>query len=337
MLIDFIKSLLGIGKSSQPVKPVIPSISVPPDGSDEPAQMVTVKVLALVYDPVMDAASGVTLRESMNWNRPLDLSDGFSADILQSSQGMGRYQVVQRVDLHEFPVLADGFQYTPKTYMDVLRAVTPPHKPMEIDYQAILRKFNILQAVGRNEIDEVWILAFPYAGLYESTMGGAGAFWCNAPVLKNTESCARRFVVMGFNFERGVGEMLEAFGHRAEAILTKTFEKTSGEANLYLRFARYEKMTPGRAEVGSIHYAPNSERDYDWNNPRKVLSFCDNWYKFPDLSGAARLVDAMEWGSGDIRLHHTWWLKHVPHVAGRKNGIHHNWWQYIMDANKVAR
>ena len=44
---------------------------------------------------------------------------------------------------------------------------------------------------------------------YESIMGGAGAFWCNAPPMKNTAQCPRRFVVMGFNYERYVGEMLE--------------------------------------------------------------------------------------------------------------------------------
>jgi len=28
-------------------------------------------------------------------------------------------------------------------------------------------------------------------------------------------------------------------------------------------------------------------------------------------------------------------MNHIPRAAGRKNGIHHNWWQYIVDPNKV--
>lgn len=334
MFNDLLKSLFGKSTPSKPVYPTGPFIS--PDSTNEPAQIVTSKILLLVYDPVVEPATGRKLSQAMNWNRTEDLVSGFMADILQASNGMGRYQIVQRLDINEFPVLVDGFRYTPKTYMDVIRGVTPPHKPTEANYQDILRKFNIIQRVSRNEVDEVWIFAFPYGGLYESTMGGAGAFWCNAPIIKNTGTCPRRFVVMGFNYERGIGEMLEAFGHRAESILSKTFEKTTGDANLWLRFARYDKVAPGKAEVGTIHFAPNSERDYDWNNPRKVYSFCDNWYRYPNLDVTARLVDASEWGNGDIRQHHLWWLKHFPRVAGRKNGVHNNWWQYVMDANKVG-
>jgi hypothetical protein len=167
-------------------------------------------------------------------------------------------------------------------------------------------------------------------------MAGKGAFWCNAPPITKTANSLRRFVVMGFSFERGVGEMLESFGHRAESILEKTFSKSNAAANLYSRFTRYDKKYPGLAEVGNIHFAPNSTRDYEWNNLRQVMSGCDNWYKFPNLSGARRRVNAAEWGNGDIRLHHNWWLNHIPHVAGRTNGVHNNWWQYIMDPNLVV-
>lgn len=328
---EWLGKIFGAGKPPQPT----PS-PTPPDSAGEPAQIVTLKVLVLVYDPLMDGNNSQTLSQRMNWNRAEDLITAFSADLLEASGGMARFNIVQRVDINDFPDLADGYRYTPSAYLDVLRGVSQPHRPTEIDYQKILTQHNILQRVGRNEIDEVWIFGFPYAGLYESTMGGKGAFWCNAPILKNTKTCPRRFVVMGFNYERGVGEMMESFGHRAESILAKTFESLSGEANLWLRFVRYDKVAPGKAEVGTIHFAPNSERDYDWNNPRQVNSFCDNWYRFPDLSGPGRLVDAREWGGGDIRLHHLWWFKHIPHVAGRQNGIHNNWWQYILNPNNVG-
>ena len=140
---------------------------------------------------------------------------------------------------------------------------------------------------------------------------------------------------MGFSYERGVGEMLESFGHRLESMMKKTFSKTRGNANLWERYIRYEKKNPGQAEVGNVHFAPNSERDYDWGNMRLVVSKCDDWLNFPDFTGKARQVNADDWGNGDIRLHHQWWQKRIPHVAGRQHGIHNNWWQYIMDANKV--
>ncbi len=330
-----LRVLLSIFKKSPkpPAPPVTPT--VPPDSTTEPAQVVTRRVLVVTYDPVMDE-EGTTLSQSQGWNRVETLITAFSADILQASGGMARYEIVERVERDAFPPKTDGFRYTPATYLDVLRGVSPPHTPQGVDYHYILDGLNILQRVTDGEIDEVWVFAFPYAGFYESVMAGKGAFWCNAPPLSDTAQCPRRFVIMGFNYERGVGEMLEAFGHRAESIMEQTFRRLQGEANLWKRFTRYDKIAPGKAAVGTIHFAPNSEHDYDWNNPRLVPSECDDWlHNFPNFQGEIRQVNADEWGNGDMRAHHLWWLEHLPKVAGRINGIHNNWWQYIMDPQRV--
>jgi hypothetical protein len=114
-------------------------------------------------------------------------------------------------------------------------------------------------------------------------MAGPNTFWCNAPALKNTKASGRRFVIMGFSYERGVGEMLESFGHRSESTMNKAFERVVGDANLWQRITRYEKVAPGRSAIGGI------------------------------------------------RVHHRWWLNHIPHVSGRQNGVYYNWWQYMID------
>jgi hypothetical protein len=208
--------------------------------------------------------------------------------------------------------------------------------PQEANYAAILAQFNVLNRIARGEIDEVWIFGFPHAGFYESTMGGPGAFWCNAPPLANTAASKRRFVVMGFSFERGVGEMHESYGHRAESIMEKTFSKLTGDANLWQRFIRYDKAAPGKAACGNIHFAPSSQADYDWGNMTPVKSECYDWLlNFPNFKGDVRIVTAAEWGGGEIRAHHKWWFNHFPRVAGRKNGIHNNWWQYIAVPGNV--
>jgi hypothetical protein len=332
-LLAFIASLFGNKQPSSAPVPVKPAGI--PDSVDEPAPITTSKVMVIVYDPTMD--DGQKLSQKMSWYRPDDLVTACADDIQKFSHGMARYQIVQRNLVEEFPVKVDGYRYTPQAYLDVLRGASQPHTPADVDYTAILTRFNILSKIASGEIDEVWVFAFPHAGFYESTMGGAGAFWCNAPPLKNTAQCARRFVLMGFSYERYVGEMLESFGHRTESIMSKTFEKLTGDANLWTRFIRYEKSAPGKAACGNIHFAPNGERDYDWNNPATVSSECYDWLNnFPNFKGDVRTVTAAEWGSGDIRLHHQWWLNHIPHVAGRKNGIHNNWWQYIIDPNKVT-
>jgi hypothetical protein len=306
------------------------------DNLTEPAQITRSKVLLIVYDPVMDS-TGITLSQKMSWQNTSDLVTGFMADILEVSKGLARYEIVQRVDVNEFPAKTDGFQYTPQTFLDVMRRATPPHMPQEVNYHAILSRFNILQRVASNEIDEVWIFGFPHAGFYESTMGGPGAFWCNAPPLANTSASKRRFVVMGFSYERQVGEMFESYGHRAEAIMERTFMRLTGEANLWRRFIRYEQVAPGKAACGNIHFAPNSKSDYDWNNPAPVNSECYDWLlNFPNFKSDVRTVTAAEWGSGDTRMHHKWWFNHFPAVSGRRNGIHNNWWQYVVAPQNVA-
>jgi hypothetical protein len=290
----------------------------------------------IIYDPIVDPVAKLKLSQKMSWRRPEDLCTAFSADILETSGGLARYQIVQRVEVNAFPAKTDGYVYSPAEFMNVLKGATPAHMPETVDYQVILTRFDILRKVASNEIDEVWIFAFPHAGFYESIMGGFGAFWCNSHPLTNTAACPRRFVIMGFSLERGAGEMLESFGHRSESIMEKTFARLAGPANLWQRFTLYDKIAPGASEVGNIHFAPNSERDYDWGNPRVVASHCDDWYNFPNFTGALKQVSCADWGNGEIRAHHKWWLKHLPKTAGRRNGIVNNWWQYILDPSRVT-
>jgi hypothetical protein len=287
----------------------------------------------------------------MPWQSPNDLVNGCIQDILEASGGVARYQIAQRVELNEFPAKTDGYCYDPQTYLDVLKGVQPPYMPQEANYQEILTRLNVLPRIAMRDIDEVWLFAFPHAGFYESSMGGAGAFWCNSQPMTWSSKCARRFIVMGFSYERGVGEMLESFGHRAETLVSRVFncqdfvawsyKKSRVPAivgptlNLYQRFTSFDQIAPGNAGIGTIHYAPNSDRDYDWNNPRCVPSNCYDWYNFPKFHNDVRQLNANEWGNGDIRAHHKWWLKHLPKTTGRTDGVANNWWQYIMDPNLI--
>jgi hypothetical protein len=332
-------------------KPPTPVHFVPPDNTIEPVRMVTARVLLVIYDPVMDPVSGVKLSQLMEWQSPDDMANACIQDILEASGGMARYQIAQRMELNEFPVKTDGYSYDPQTYLDVLKGVKPPHMPEGANYQDILTKLNVLPHIAMRDIDEVWLFAFPHAGFYESSMGGAGAFWCNSQPMTWSSSSTRKFIVMGFSYERGVGEMLESFGHRSEALISKVFDcqefvawaykqgrvpATVGPTlNLFQQFISFDQIAPGKAGIGTIHYAPNSDRDYDWNNPRRVPSSCYDWYNFPNFQNDVRQLNADEWGSGDIRAHHKWWLKHLPRAVGRTGGVANNWWQYILDPNQI--
>jgi hypothetical protein len=308
-----------------------------PISFDDSLTPTTLRTLLIVYDPVVDKASGKKLSEYMHWNKVDDLVRGYMADIEQVSGGLVSHEITERIDVDAFPAKVDGYIYDAQTYLDVIRGASKNYMPQEVDYYAIIKHFKILERVANNEIDEAWVFNFPHAGFYESIMAGPGAFWCNAPPLTDTAAAQRRFVIMGFSYERGVGEMLENMGHRAESIMEKTFENLTGENNLWDRFIRYEKTNPGRSALGNVHFAPNSDSDYDWGNPSTVVSECDDWlYNFPDFQGLIRQVTTTDWGNGDIREHHKWWLKHFPKINGSENGIQHNWWWYIADPNHVT-
>jgi hypothetical protein len=204
-----------------------------------------------------------------------------------------------------------------------------PHKPDMLNYLHVIDQFDMVNRVMRGEIDEVWMYAFPYAGFYESRMVGRDSYWCNAPALE-IPGARKRFVIMGFNYERGVGEAEEALGHRIESIMNKVYEQMPVSKNQYRKFITYDKQSPGNSHVGWMHYAPNSLADYDWGNTSVVRSTCDDWLNFPNLTGEARNVSCKDWGNGDIRLHHKWWFERLPHAPGRVDGIRCNWWQYAM-------
>jgi hypothetical protein len=346
---DFLSNLFSVMKPAV-TPPLAPQPVSIPDNTTEPVRPLTSRVLLAIYDPIVDAA-GTKLSQAMKWNRPDDLVNAFIQDVMETSGGTARYQVVQRVELNEFPAFTDGFRYDAASYLAVVKNGQPAHQPSTANYQAILTGLNILPRIASREIDEVWLMAFPQAGFFESTMCGSGAFWCNSQPQAWSSVCNRRFVVMGFSFERGVGEMLHSFGHRAESLLAQTFKcqdfvtwaynpnrtpATVGpNLNLFEKFICFDQIAPGQAGLGTIHYTPNSDKGYDYNNARKVASNCYDWVNFPAFTNDVRQVDASEWGNGDMRLLHKWWLKHLPKVAGRTQGVANNWWQYIVDPNLV--
>jgi len=293
------------------------------------------KVLMITHDPVLHSKQGQTLKQYFNWNDSQSLAQAYIEDVRWASYGYANYEVVEHIIVDGYPIKQDGFCYDEQSYLKAWEKRTF-HDPDGVNYRKLVQEFQIIERVNNGEIDEVWLFGHPYGGYYESIMCGPDAFWCNAPPLSGTEHAKRRFVIMGFNFERGVGEMLEDLGHRAESMLFQVVEGLQNKStNVWEKFLRIERDYPGRSEVGSVHFSPNSIRDYDWGNPTPVKSFCDNWYHFPDLSGESRWVCCSEWGNGDIRLHHLWWFRHMPHIRGESDGIQHNWWEYIIDPNQV--
>jgi len=95
-----------------------------------------------------------------------------------------------------------------------------------------------------------------------------------------------------------------------------------------------------------VHFSPNSTADYDWENQTPVLSYHQSFLEDypnvtdenPDVFTADDYLNDPEFRSeGPAVCHHVWWLRHMPHYAGRdENGYSHNWWDYLMNMNHVT-
>jgi hypothetical protein len=132
-LLNLFRSLTSSGSKPSPTQP-----TVPPDNTTEPARISIARVLLVIYNPVMDAASGKTIIQSMNWNNPDNLVNTFIQDILETSGGLARFEIVQRIELNEFPALTDGYRYDPQTLLAVMNKTQPGHQPEYIDRKSVV-------------------------------------------------------------------------------------------------------------------------------------------------------------------------------------------------------
>lgn len=348
-LFDFFTRIFGT--TSKPLPP-----------TDEPVQVISPRVFVINFDPIVDA-QGTRLTTQMGWNKVDDLITSFIAEMEEVSYGLVKYQYdsANRVDVDEIPRKADGFQYTAETYLAMLQDEKTHHSPDLVDYWKIVNDYHLVEKVMDGQIDEVWLFGAPYFGYWESHMVGKGAIWCNSYPLDHSERCTKRFVIMGFSYQRGVAEMLHDIGHRMESIMAYVYgssdavqsayraiddsarppvgpEKFASPKNDFERFLLFEKIAPGRAEVGLVHMPPNADKDFDWRNTNTVSSSCDDWLNYPNLQGTRRMVNCSEWNCGAGGHEHIrWWFKHVPHAKGSKNGISNNWWKYTMQVDQPFR
>jgi hypothetical protein len=294
------------------------------------------RVLLIAFDPVIRGEGDRQLTQVLGWRNVDELCRMYIADLQETSNGFVNYEIVQKIQADMWPIKMDGFRYGEESFLRNWRGRGGWHQPDAVNYQAIIDEFDLLRRVESGQIDEVWLFGFPYAGFYESLMVGPEAFWCNSPPMPKTDGISRRFVIMGFNYERGVGPMLESFGHRVESHLQHTWRRQRGQDNLWKQFILYDKKAPGQANCGWMHYAPNSVIDYDWGNKTVVRSNCDDWLNFPSFQGTVREVDCRDWGNGDMRAHHKWWFERLPNAPGETRGIANNWWWYGVDPNAVG-
>ncbi len=326
------------------------------------------RVLVLSFDPVLENRGNQRLSTYAGWNDVEMLTAIFLGDLEETGDYYADWQVVQLLTIDEFPpkLVPEGWRYTDDTYLDALEGGGSWHSPDGMDYDwllttpvnsfatdvAPLPEFgsrNLNQLVADGLIDEVIVWGGPYFGYYESRMVGATAYWCNSPGIVTPG--VPLYVVMGLNYERGPGEALHSFCHRAESIMAHVFGSWSTTAvskHLWDRFTRVNALHDvDFSGVGTVHYPPNGQSDYDYDNSTGVTSDAADWLdNYPAFLGSTSGVDNDSWNLDapvfdPQRNYLKWWLGHMPHKPGRyvdagnptNDGKLNNWWGYLSDMN----
>ena len=294
-------------------------------------------VYVIVYDPLLD--NGQLLSEYLGWNNHADLTQGTINFFGQQSNGGMNYTVVDTTVVTDgWPEKIDGFTYTEQEYLDVISGQSLPHSPDNVNYNTIvnLPQFDICGKANRGEIDEVWIYNGPYFGFWESTLVGPGAYWYNSPPVPGPYDCTRMVPIMGPSPHVGLDNAIHNFGHRTESTMTRVYGSWSqnSTSHNWEKFALVEHLSPNYdySGCGNIHYPPNGTSDYDYGNSGTVMSNCDDFANYPNLSEPSTVwqpVSCSNWGCSHLGFL-EYWFGHLPRNAGcGPDDVANNWWRYF--------
>lgn len=237
--------------------------------------------------------------------------------------------------------------------------VIPPEldAQMHYDYEHLLEKCQLVELRNEGKFDMVWVFGIDPLSMYESAMVGREPLWINGVAV---EADCENFPLLGLTFSRRDGA-IESFCHMCESLLGYVYGVTGEEYNQKLKFTDFEELntwekfyycehkSDGNNEVygvGQVHFSPNSTADYDWENQTPVLSYHQSFLEdYPNVTDENPTVFTAEEylkdpefaNEGPTVCHHVWWLRHMPHYAGRdENGYSHNWWDYLLNMNHVT-
>jgi hypothetical protein len=318
--------------------------SFPPPGPPPPPDVnpdeIAPRVLLYVFDPIMENKGGVRMHQAYGWADPVSLTNQVVSDFKASSHGLVEFNIVDTQVVDAYPYFDDGYQHDDTTFVQAWESSPRDFHPQaHFDYVRFTQENNIVQRIDSGDLDEVWIYAPPISGLWESAMGGSGAYWVNGPT--QAVPSQRAFVFMGWNFERGVGEAIHSFGHRSESMLDHIYGTQSpNRQTTWDKFTFQDRYAPGQGlgGVGNVHFPVNGSSDYDYFNPASVVSNADDWANYPNFKDTKRVINAREWSSTGLdpqREYLNWWYSHLPHFPGRGNDYYlANWWRYLTDVDQ---
>lgn len=287
--------------------------------SDAP---VTKKVFLLVFNPIIESRGGEKLTSVQGWSDPDALTTSMMPIIKRSSHDFLTYTIAERQEIDGWPVKSDGFIYDDVSYMSCMSNNSTCHQPDIINYEKLFTDYNICN----KDIDEVWLWGGPYFG-----------YWEYNPVTY----CGKTQFVMGFSYERDLGEVLHDFGHRMEFVNIERINKNTGKTWAQDEETEWNKFSKIDGHCGNVHNPPGAPEGYNYGKTDPVSTDCSGYLNYPEGPYVQETITCQAWGcshEGFIE----WWLTRVPHNSGinvdSKTGktIYNNWWKYYAYFDETA-
>jgi hypothetical protein len=328
-------------------------VSVTSDFAGERAPRVTAKVALVLLDPVLPEYGYERLHVKYGFRDPVAMSNALVKYFAGASDSVVNFAITMTIDcIRTFTAFRGGYL----TFADYQKYLSEPGWPtlkaaqdsLKFDYRALVNYYRLDSLRNAGVIDEVWVYAGPYMGMYESQLMGPDAFWWNSPPIRDGTNLKKLLSVMGLNYERGVDLAYHSFGHRFESAMVQAYGQvqgrpwndTSANPTPWDLFTRIEKDVPGGSHVGNVHFPPNGAHDYDYANAAVVTSAAQNWFRYPYLFRQTSQVNVNTWiyktpeplAEGLDQLGYLYWFyDHMPRYTGINDGIMNNWWLYFLD------
>ena len=307
----------------------------------------TAKVIVLIFNPVLEQEGGTNLIQYLRANDPRKFSQILADSIRQCSGRYINYEIVDFIELDEFPEKIDGFQYTDASFLNEMKT-QKWHKPDRSNYRKIFEKSNLIERCKKEGITEIWMWGAGGFGFDELSMYFPNRYARFAPTENPwfyrpydiPKEIGHTVWVMGFNYQVGADNMLHSYSHRCESILALVFghgcwkKELAGDDpwNTYTVLNLDYPDYP--SQVGNVHVPPNGRSGYDYCNTTNILTCANSWDNYPDLTVASpRLINKQAWNNDQFGFQ-IWWMSHIPKNAGYTKWGYNNWWVYIANTDE---